>query len=248
MKRISLLALVSLSLSLSAPVSGQESDVPAHVYEAFYRIGMADLAAWNESYFEHSVPILEELQEKGLIEGFGQHEHHTGGHYNIRFVVRTYDWAAIETFWNEYIARLSELTSWSNMQRMMREHDDQIWDIGEVNVPDGFEPAFLYAAKFSLNFADMDEWNTMWSEAMAGFIEEAAEEDVRVGFVRLDHNTGGPHNSKHLFLFEDWDDIDDFIFGRVLAKLAEEDPDVWERLLEIMDSHDDVVWVPSTRH
>ena len=81
---------------------------------------------------------------------------------------------------------------------------------------------------------------------MAGFIKEAAEEDVRVGWVRLDHNTGGPHNSKHLFLFENWDDIDDFIFGRVLAKLEEEKPDVWARLLEIMDFHDDVVWVRST--
>lgn len=246
MNRIVFLALLLLSVSLGSRAFSQEASGPSHVYEAFYRIHMADLDAWNESYFEHSVPVLEELQAEGVIEGFGQSEHHTGGHYNIRFVARTYDWASIETFWNEYLSRLGERSSLPDVQRMILEHEDQIWNIGEVNTPDDFQPSLLYSAMFGLNFTDMDEWNSTWSSVMADFVEEAADEGVRIGWVRLDHNTGGPHNSKHLYLFENWDDIDDFIFGRVLATLEEEQPDLWARVLEMMDFHDDIVWINST--
>jgi len=99
---------------------------------------------------------------------------------------------------------------------------------------------------FGVNFADMEEWNATWRGLMREFVEDAIGESKSVGWVRLDHNTGGPYNSNHLYLFENWDDIDDIIFARVLATLEEEQPEVMERLLAMIDIHDDVIWVPST--
>ena len=247
MKR-SIGSLLLLGCILCGPTSSQEERSATHVYEAYYRIPYADLDAWEQSYREHSVPVLEALQEEGVIEGWTHSRHHTGGHYNIRFAFRSYDWASIETFWREYLARLEDAAPENQrtaLERMIVEHRDEVWNLGETNLPEGLEANYMYASKFSVNFADLEEWNSMWSGLMAGFIEQAAEDGIRVGWVRLDHNTGGPHNSKHLFLFEDWDSIDDFIFGRVLGTLSTEQPETWRRLNELFDMHDDAIWVPT---
>lgn len=66
------------------------------MYEAYYSVDAAGMSDWNRRYSEYSVPVLAGLVEEGLIEGFGQSRHHTGGDdYNIRTVVRTFDWASL---------------------------------------------------------------------------------------------------------------------------------------------------------
>jgi hypothetical protein len=71
-------------------------------------------------------PVLEDQVEEGLITGFGQARHHTGGDdYKIRFVVRTSDWASLEEFWGEYIPRVREVTlaaEWAAGARNVAKH------------------------------------------------------------------------------------------------------------------------------
>ncbi len=92
----------------------------------------------------------------------------------------------------------------------------------------------------------MEEWNRQWTELAAPFLEKAMKEGSLGGWVKLGHNTGGPHNSKVLYFFEEWDHIDD-LFGKFLSALAEQHPDNFRRMNEIIIEHDDVIWAPTQR-
>jgi hypothetical protein len=239
-----------LALFGAGPLVGQEQRPAAHVYEAFYRISFSDLDAWNQRYWEYSVPILEQLQEEGVIEGWTQWQHETGSEYNIRFTARTYDWASLDTFWSEYLSRLREVQSdvqWNAGSRMVLEDRDEIWDIATEHWAEPErETTYMYTSTFRVNFADMEEWNRIWSDVAGPLLQAAIDEGILNGWVKLGHNTGGPHNSKVLFFFDSWDDIDDF-WGMFLGTMAEAHADDWARMTEIFKAHDDVIWVPTTR-
>ena len=82
--------LAALALLISAPLSAQEDRAAEFVYEAYYAVDMGETEQWNRQYREYSVPILSQLVEEGVIEGFNQMQHQTGGDdYNYRFVIRT---------------------------------------------------------------------------------------------------------------------------------------------------------------
>lgn len=239
-----LLGLLVPGLLLPAALQGQED--PEFVYLAFYRISYGDLDEWNRQYWEYSVPILEDLQEEGVIEGFNQWQHDVGSEYNIRFAVRSYDWASLDTFWSEYLSRLQESNPESEGGRMIKAHRDEIWDIGEVHMPEGgVNASHIYSSTFRFNFGDSEEWHRLWSETAAPILAEAMEEGLLGGWVKLNHNTGGPHNSKILYFFEEWDDIDD-LFDTFLSDMAQ-DQDQFQRTMELFQAHDDVIWVPTTR-
>jgi hypothetical protein len=244
------IGLAALVLFGAQPLAGQEPRPPAHVYEAYYKISFADLDDWNRRYWDYSVPVLEKLQEEGVIQGWSQWQHQSGGsEYNIRFTARTYDWGSLDTFWSEYLSRLQAAMSeegWTAGSRIIEEHRDEIWDVAEVHVPEGLDIAYMYASTFRVSFADMSEWNRMWSDVVAPILEQAMSEGLLGGWVRLEHNTGGPHNSKVLYMFDSWDAIDD-LFGKLLGTLAEEHPDDWAKINELFRAHDDVIWVPTTR-
>ncbi len=231
------------------PLASQEQRPPAHVYEAYYRIDYADLDDWNQRYWNYSVPVLEALREEGVIEGWSQWEHQTGSEYNIRFTARTYDWASLETFWDEYLSRLREAMQaegWEASGRMIVEHRDEIWDVDEAHVPADAEINYMYASTFRVSFADMDEWNRLWTDVAFPILEQAMSDGILSGWVKLNHNTGGPHNSKVLYMFDSWDDIDD-LFDRLVGTMSEEHPDVWARVNELLQAHDDVIWAATTR-
>jgi len=207
-------SLFTLLLLVPAFACGaQEADDPAHLYEAYYKVNFSDLPEWNRQYFEYAVPVLTELQANGVIEGWNQWQHQTGGEYNIRMAIRTNDWTSLDTFWEEYLGQLQAGTPEADSKvaaRMIQAHHDEIWDFGHVDVPEGLETAYMYASTFQYNFADGAEWHRIWREVATPIIEEAMAEGIIGGWVTLDHNTGGRHNFKALYFFEDWDDIDGF--------------------------------------
>lgn len=249
MKRAAL-CLIGLALVSAQPLTGQEERPPAFVYEAYYQVEYADLDDWNRQYWDYSVPVLEKLQEDGVIQGWGQWQHQTGGSdYNIRFVARTYDWASLDKFWSEYLSRLQAATpeaEWEAGARMIVEHRDEIWDIEQVHVPAGAQTSYMYASTFRVNFAEMENWDRLWNEVAAPILEGAMNDGILSGWVKLSHNTGGPHNSKVLYFFDSWDDIDD-LFGRLISTLAEDHPSEWARANELNRAHDDAIWVETTR-
>ncbi len=249
MQRV-VLGLAGLMLLGTPLLMGQEARQPAHVYEAFYQISFADLADWNRQYWTYSVPILDKLEEEGVIEGYTQWQHETGGgDYNVYFNARTYDWASLGTFWSEYLSRLQAAVpqdEWTASSRMVMAHRDEIWDISELNFREGAETAHVYASSFLVSFADMAEWNRMWNEVAEPIMNEAMAEGTLGGWVRLSHNTGGPHNFKVLYFFDSWDDMDD-LFAKLIGTMSEKHPEQWVRVNEMFRAHDDAIWTPTTR-
>jgi hypothetical protein len=222
---------------------------PVHIYEAYYQVDYGDIPEWNRLFNQYAVPILNDLREEGVIQGYSHWQHQTGGSdYNVRFTARTFDWQALDSFWSEYLARLAATVPEAEnaaMMGMIQAHKDEIWDVSTLNVPQGAQTAYMYAATYRYNFADGAEWHRMWNEVAGPVIDQAMEEGLLEGWATLDHNTGGAHNYKVLYMFEDWDHIDDF-FNRVMGRLQAEHPAEFQAVSEMMKAHDDVIWVPAT--
>ena len=239
--------LAALALLISAPLSAQEDRAAEFVYEAYYAVDMGETEEWNRQYLEYSVPILRQLVEEGVIEGFNQMQHQTGGDdYNYRFVIRTSDWASLNVFWREYLSRLTEATpadEWAASGRSVSMHRDEIWDVDDMGWGEGSgEISHMYASTFRVNFQDMAEWNESWDSLMRPALDAAVDEGLLLGWVKLDHNTGGPHNAKVLYFVDDWDRIDDF-FQSAFASMGA-DEDAMMRFAGLMQAHDDDIWVP----
>ena len=240
MKRLLPLALLAL---LIAPRGVHAQDDPVQLYVAYFKVSFADMAEWTRIYHEHSVPVLEELQSEGLIEGWNVWQHSIGGEYNWRFGVRTTAWPQLGTFWGEYLGRLQSGSpeAFARIGELVQAHYDEIWNITSVNIPDSAPPfAYFYDARFQVGFDDLEAWNEIWSETIAPLLNQAMADGTLGGWVIETHNTGGRHNWKIIYLFEEWDTMDDF-FNGVLGQLTS-DAELWERIGRMMDSHDDVLW------
>lgn len=236
-----------LALAVLAPFAAAaqeaEDQAPVQVYVAYYKIGYADLEEWTSSYFEHSVPILQELQEEGVIQGWNVWQHQTGGEYNWRFAVRTAEWAQLGQFWQEYLGRLMDRApeTFERNTRMIRAHYDEIWNLTAVHIPDPPpNTQYVYDSRYQLSFADMDEWNGTWDEVLAPVLNQAMADGILAGWVLEGHNTGPRYNWKVLYFFEEWDDMDD-LFSRLTAAITA-DPAVWQRVGGMIAAHDDVIW------
>jgi hypothetical protein len=239
---LAVLALAVLAPFIAAAQEAEEQE-PLLVYVAYYKIGYADMQEWIGQYHEISVPILQELQDEGNIQGWNVWQHQTGGEYNWRFAVRAPQWAQLGQFWEQYLGRLAERFP-EVLDRggvMVRAHYDEIWDITHVSMTDP-APAtkYVYDSRYQLSFSDMDEWNGTWDELLAPVLDQAMADGILGGWVLEGHNTGGRHNWKVLYFFEEWDNMDD-VFGRLTTAITA-DPEVWQRFGGLIASHDDVIW------
>lgn len=234
------LALLLATPSLAAQQA--EEQTATQVYVANYKLSYADLEDWIAVYHEHTVPILQELQDEGVIQGWGVWQHSTGGEYNWRFAVRASDWSQFGQFWEEYLGRLQNRApeAFGRTRAMIQAHYDEIWDLTEVNVPDGLNAQYLYDSRFQISFAEMDQWNRIWTEVVSPILNQAMEDGILGGWIFEGHNTGGRYNWKVLYFFEEWDDMDD-LFERVFSQLTA-DSELWQRIGNMMAAHDDVIW------
>ncbi len=242
MRRIISSAMAALLL-VGPQLAAQQDEEPGQVYVAYHKVSFADMQEWIGIYYEHTVPVLEALQEEGVIQGWNVWQHSTGGEYNWRFGIRATDWSQYSRFWSEFLSRLQEGSpeAFSRSLAMIQAHHDEIWDIDEVHVPDP-APAFqyIYDSQFQISFADIEEWNRAWNETAAPILNGAMEDGILGGWVREGHNTGGRYNWKVLYLFEEWDHIDD-LFERLVSQLMA-DAELWQKLGRMVAAHDDIIW------
>jgi hypothetical protein len=168
MRRIISSAMAGLLL-VGPQLAAQQDEEPGQVYVAYHKVSFADMQEWIGIYYEHTVPVLEALQEEGVIQGWNVWQHSTGGEYNWRFGIRATDWSQYSRFWSEFLSRLQEGSpeAFSRSLAMIQAHHDEIWDIDEVHVPDP-APAFqyIYDSQFQISFADIEEWNRAWNETV----------------------------------------------------------------------------------
>lgn len=239
------LLLSALTLLLAAPVSAQEDRTLTHIYEAYYKVNYAELPEWDRLFNTYSVPILTEMQSEGVIQGFSHWQHNVGSEYNVRFTMRFYDWADINAAWGDYLGRLNEAMPDADAEMifsMIEAHHDEIWDVRSLQFPENPGPSpVMYASTFNVNFGDLGAWNEIWDGPTMAVMEGAMEQGILNGVVMLAHNTGGAHNVKVLYLFEEWDDIDDF-WNHFFATMGEQHSEAFNEALGMVNGHDDVIW------
>lgn len=240
------LLLALLSSMPAAPAAAQEDERPATLlYEAYYKVNFGDMEDWNRQYEAYARPVLEALQAEGVIEGWGHWQHNVGSEYNVRMGIRLYDWASIETFWDEYLRRTNESMSADEAalaSRMIEAHRDEVWDLDTVRFGDNAgSNNHMYASTFNVNFDDVEEWDRIWNERVLPILGESMETGVLNGVVLLNHNTGGAHNKKVLYMFETWDTMDD-MWNHFFQRMEEVAPEDMATMFALVQAHDDVIW------
>ena len=125
-------ALLAMSLMVTPPdAAAQGTEDEGLVYVAYFKVSYADLEEWIDSYHEHSVPILQQLQEEGVITNWGLQQHSTGSEYNLRFAILAEQWGKYDQFWTEYLGRFQERSADASTRwnAMIQAHNDEIWNI-----------------------------------------------------------------------------------------------------------------------
>lgn len=238
MRRLALL-IPLLALGLPSQPLVAQSDAP-RLYMSYFKVDFPDMPAWIESYQQHDVPLLEEMQEEGLITGFGLWAHDTGGEYNFVSVVATANWDSLGDFYDGYFARMPA-DALAGTMAMIRKHTDQIWVI--ANPPQGSNGPVVYEAAWNIEFDQLEAWEENFERVHRPVLEQAVEDGLITSWARLAHDTGGPWNMKYHYWMDDWDQADDLI-ERMIAAQEAANPEI----MRAARGHEDHVWrvVPRT--
>lgn len=108
---------------------GPEGGKPASpfVYESSYHVDYGRQAEWAADFDRYGKPALERAVEEGLIEGWAEMHHDTGGPWNVKLVYWLESWDAMD----EALIRLAEIRTelGEGMEsgRTIRRHADEIW-------------------------------------------------------------------------------------------------------------------------
>ena len=233
------LLLAAFLIGCAAPgVTAQQDQVGTRIYVALYKISYSDIPAWTENYYENSVPVLEALVEEGAITAFNIRTHHTGSEYNIRQGIIGIEDTDFEAFWDAYLGRLAEAdaAAFERSSRMIQAHADEVWNLDVVNIPTDGGFQYMYDAQFQVNFADMERWNQIWAETLLPVADQAIADGLIQGYVVEGHNTGGRFNWKIVWLYDEWDNLDEL--EAAIFEAAPLDHPLWK----MFSAHRDEIW------
>lgn len=246
MKRFApMAALFGTALAIGfTPAAGQEEEADPYVRESYWTVSYADLEDWVSTYTEHVVPVLSDMQEQGLINGFTAGQHNTGGKYNFRFVLIVPDWASIDVAMEALNSGMAASGA-PNLGEMIQAHEDQIWRLTDLYQREGAGPnEYLYIAKFRVRPSEMGMWNTYYDEVWRPALMGATEQGIMNGFAVEQHEHGGSMNWQLLLLMPDWDSIDDAWAAQFAAFDASGDR--FDALARAFTAHEDDIWQTTT--
>jgi hypothetical protein len=197
MRRFALVLTFSAALLAPSPMAAQ-ADAPM-VYTQYIKTDFSDMPAWIEYHRQHEVPVLEALVDEGLLLSFGLWAHDTGGEHNLRYNYVVPDLEGVARAGAAYVARVDSAAFRSAIS-MIREMTDEVWVIGDGNMPDGGSPApFVYESLFQVELAGLDQWNAEFEKYQRPALERAMAEGLISAWAKLDHAIGGPWNSKQIY-------------------------------------------------
>lgn len=240
---------LSLSLIASlAPAQEAAQEEASVVRMSYWQVDYADLDDWNQAFATHVAPVLRTMQEEGAIQGFSTWEHNAGGGpYNWRLALRFYEGANVTETVQDFVNRITERAgaeTFARIQRMIRRHEDQIWQISDAWFVEDAEPpdgAHYYVADFQMNPIDVEAWNAFYREVWKPALISAAEAGQLGGFVALEHLHGGPYNWQMILFAPDWDSLDD-VWNAAFQAFGEQEARFTETL-GMIRAHDDGIWV-----
>ena len=216
----------------------QDAPTADRIYTGLYKINYGDMPQFLEDHVNVSVPILDEMVTEGLLVAHNFRTHHTGGEYNIRLGLVVEEGVNFEDVWAAFLGRASERDpeAFARTNRMIQAHMDEIWDIQASNWPSGEETRYVYDAQFQVNFADLAEWNRHWADDVFPHLDRAVDDGMLQGYVVEGHNTGGRFNWKILYLYDEWDVLDE-LEAMIFAAVPLDHP-MWS----MFSAHRDEIW------
>ena len=233
------LLLSALLVGLTAPgMVAQQAQVGTRVYVALFNVKYSDIPQWTADYNEVGVPILEALVAEGAVTTFNMRMHHTGGEYTFRQALVGDDDTNYDAVWEAYLDRFAEANpaAFDRTNRMILAHADEIWTIDASRLPTAGQTQYTYEAQFQINFADLERWNELWTQDLVPVADQAMADGLLQGYVVEGHNTGGPFNWKILFLYDEWDDLNEI--EAAIFEAAPLDHPLWS----IPTAHKDELW------
>lgn len=232
-------ALAVLVLAFAVPgVDAQDEETANRVYTSYYQIGWGDLMEWIEIYQQDWEPLLAQAVEEGSITGYNALLHNTGGIYNFRLAMRGTQDTNFDRGAEQLLGRWMEQkpASFERMLSLIQGHDDEIWNIDEINTTPGAGWQYMYDNMVQVAYADWMGFTQAWNDAAGDVLEQARADGVIAGWVVESHNTGGRFNWKVLFLIPEWGDIHE-LQNRLLTAVPLDHP-IWDQ----WQAHKDEVW------
>lgn len=218
----------------------QDQDTTNLYYVADYNIAWESILEWNKMYQDHSVPILQGLVDDGVITGWSAWMHNTGAEYNWRMVIESSTWDNLDQFWDQYLSGYPEDVM-EESGDMLTAHRDQIWDASMVKFAENVsDTKYIYEALYQVNFSNMESWNSIMQEREIPVWDKAMENDLINGYVVLGHNTGDRYNHGRVYLFSEWDTMDDF-HGYIMEDILS-DAKLWNKVGSMIEAHTDAIW------
>ncbi len=118
------------SLFLGGKSFAQNNEQPTLIV-SFNQVMLPDIGKVNKMVDSIFIPILKELVDEGMINGFGQFIHSWGDEWNVNFWYTAKDMASFDKFWDEYVKRTNERHpgSFAATTKYFQAHKDNIYTI-----------------------------------------------------------------------------------------------------------------------
>lgn len=105
--------------AINAPNPGR------YFYDAQFQVNFADLEAWNAMLAETMLPVLDKAVADGLISGWVQESHNTGGRFTSKLILMSDEWDTLD----DVQALMLEAAPLSHpMWDMFTAHRDELWE------------------------------------------------------------------------------------------------------------------------
>jgi quinol monooxygenase YgiN len=110
-----------------------------------------------------------------------------------------------------------------------------------LTAQDTAQPERVYAAYFQVSYSDLEEWIGLWNEVTAPILQELVDEGMLVGYGAQTHNTGGNFNFRQAMQGAAFTNFD-AVWGALFERIEERNPAALERIMGMMQLHDDEIW------
>ncbi|MDH3732425.1 MAG: hypothetical protein OEU54_02785 [Gemmatimonadota bacterium] len=95
-----------------------------YLYEIYWQVNFNDLDAWTRVWEEEVFPIMDGLIEQGLLSGYVQQGHNTGGRFNTKVAMLYDEWDDLDEIEAAFFSALAlDNPAWAYVQS----HKDELW-------------------------------------------------------------------------------------------------------------------------
>lgn len=107
-------------------IPGDASDAPM-IYESSFHVAYGELEQWNADFEAYGKPAMDRAVEEGVIRGWANLQHDTGGPWNVRTIYWLDSWDDADDALMRIGQLRQELGQGMGNAGMIRSHADEVW-------------------------------------------------------------------------------------------------------------------------